>query len=192
MPKDRDQQTPVDPEDRERLAEHRGQGTAGSGADLLPGEAGGPLERIELTSIAFDDGDLLPARFAYDEENLSPPLEWSDVPPDTEELALLCQDPDAPSGLFTHWVLAGIDPTISAIDEGESPPGAVGGVNDFGEEGWGGPAPPPGDGPHRYVFTLFASSASLDLDSDASADDLLEALDGIELAQGSLLGHYER
>jgi Raf kinase inhibitor-like YbhB/YbcL family protein len=192
MAKDRDQQTPVDPEDRERMAEHRGRGTAGSGADLLPGEAGGPLERIELTSTAFDDGDILPSRFAHDAENLSPPLEWSDVPPGTQELALLCQDPDAPSGLFTHWVVAAIDPTITAVDEGELPPGAVAGLNDFGEEGWGGPAPPPGDGPHRYVFTLFASSESLDLDPGASADDLLESLDGIELAQGSLLGRYER
>jgi Raf kinase inhibitor-like YbhB/YbcL family protein len=192
MPKDRDQLTPIDPEDRERLAQHRGQGTAGSGADLLPGEAGGPLERLELTSAAFDDGDTLPSRFAHDAENLSPPLEWTDVPPGTEELALLCQDPDAPSGLFTHWVLAGIDPTITAIEEGETPAGATAGVNDFGEMGWGGPEPPRGHGPHRYVFTLFASSAPLDVAPGATADDLLEALQGNELAQGTLLGRYER
>jgi Raf kinase inhibitor-like YbhB/YbcL family protein len=192
VPKDRNQQTPVDPEDRARLSEHRGQGTAGSGADLLPGEPGGPLERIQLTSPAFDDGDFMPSRCAHDEENLSPPLEWSDVPPGTAELALLCEDTDAPSGVFTHWVLAAVDPTITVINEGEQPPGAVPGVNDFGELGWGGPAPPPGDGPHRYVFTLFAASRPLDVAPGASADDLLEALDGVELAQGSLLGLYER
>ena len=184
MPEDRDQQAPVDPEGRGR--------SSGSGADPLPGQAGGPLERIELTSPAFDDGDVLPSRFAHDRENLSPPLEWSDVPPGTQEQALLCQDPDAPSGLFTHWVLAGIDPTITAIDEGEMPPGSVAGLNDFGEVGWGGPEPPRGHGPHRYVFTLFAASEPLDLTQGASADDLLEALDGVELAQGSLLGRYER
>ena len=192
MPDDPDQQTPVDPEDRQRSPERRGPRTAGSGADPLPGEAGGPLERIELTSPAFDDGDFLPSRFAHDEENLSPPLEWSDVPSGTQELALLCQDPDAPNGLFTHWVLAAIDPTITAIDEGEVPSGAVAGLNDFGEMAWGGPAPPPGDGPHRYVFTLFASVEPLDVTLGASADDLLDALEGTELAQGSLLGRYER
>jgi Raf kinase inhibitor-like YbhB/YbcL family protein len=160
--------------------------------DPLPGQPGGPLERIELTSPEFDDGDVLPARFAHDRKNVSPPLEWNDVPPGAQELALLCQDPDAPTGLFTHWVLASIDPTITAIDEGEVPPGAVAGVNDFGEVGWGGPQPPRGHGPHRYVFTLFAASEHLDLDPGASADDLLDALDGVELAQGSLLGRYER
>jgi Raf kinase inhibitor-like YbhB/YbcL family protein len=170
MPDERDQQTP----------------------DPLPGQPGGSLERIELTSPEFDDGDVLPRRFAHDRENVSPPLEWSDVPQGAQELALLCQDPDAPSGLFTHWVLASIDPTITAIDEGEVPPGAVAGINDFGEIGWGGPQPPRGHGPHRYVFTLFAASEHLDLDPGASADDLLDALDGVELAQGSLLGRYQR
>jgi Raf kinase inhibitor-like YbhB/YbcL family protein len=161
-----------------------------SDADVVPGDPS--LERIELTSPAFDDGDTLPSRFAHDHENLSPPLEWTGIPPGTEELALVCQDPDAPGGLFTHWVLAGLDPTITAIDEDDPPAGAIAGTNDFGEIGWGGPAPPRGHGPHRYVFTLFASSAPLDVAPGLSADDLLEALAGSELAQGTLLGRYER
>jgi len=170
MPDDRDPQTP----------------------DPLPGEAGGPLERLELTSPAFDDGDVLPARFAHDRENLSPPLEWSDVPPGTQELALLCQDPDAPSGLFTHWVLAGVDPTITAIDEGEVPPGSVAGLNDFGEARWGGPEPPRGHGPHRYVFRLCALDGELELGGGARAAEVDAAIRARWLAGAELVGTYER
>ena len=192
MPKDRDQQTPLDPQDRDRLERTRGQGTAGTGEDFLPGEVGGPPVRLELTSIAFDDGDALPRRFAHDDENLSPPLEWSTAPDGTAELAILCEDLDAPRRRFTHWVLSGIDPSATGIDEGELPIGAVVGSNNFGETGWGGPQPPAGDGPHRYLFTVFASSAPLELVSGASADDLREALEDNELARGELIGTAER
>jgi Raf kinase inhibitor-like YbhB/YbcL family protein len=192
MPRDRDQQTPSDPDDARRLATNRGQGTAGTGRDLLPDEAGAPAGTIEVSSEAFDDGDRLPTRFAHDRENLSPPLEWSGVPEGTAELAVLCEDPDAPSGTFTHWVMAGIDPSTAGVAEGTPPAGAVMGTNGFGEPGWGGPEPPPGHGPHRYVFTVVASAAALDLDPGASIDDLRAALGGHELAHGRLTGLYER
>jgi Raf kinase inhibitor-like YbhB/YbcL family protein len=192
VPKHRDQQTPLDPEDRDRLERTRGQGTAGTGEDLLPGEAGGPPVRLEVTSLAFEDGEALPRRCAHDDENVSPPLEWSAAPDGTVELAVVCEDLDAPTGRFTHWVLSGIDPSATGVEEGEVPTGAVVGANGFGEIGWGGPQPPAGDGPHRYLFTVFASSAPLELATGAGADDLRDALEDNELARGELIGMAER
>lgn len=194
MPKDREQQTPVDPDDRERLERNRGQGTAGTGQDLLPGEPGGPgPQQLELTSPAFEEGDRIPERFAHDTGNTTPPLEWSGVPDETAELVLLCEDPDAPRGTFVHWVVTGIHPSATGIPEGTgTPAGAVAGANGFGEVGWGGPAPPPGDGPHRYVFTLVAVGKPLGLPPGATAADVHNALDGHELARGQLIGTFER
>jgi Raf kinase inhibitor-like YbhB/YbcL family protein len=147
---------------------------------------------IELRSPSFGDHQPIPARHAKDHDNLSPALEWSGVPQEAVELAVLCEDPDAPRGTFTHWVLAGLQPTMTGLAEGESPAAAVKGRNDFGEEGYGGPLPPVGDGPHRYVFWVFATSAPLGLVGRASADDLRRALEGNELASGTLVGTYQR
>lgn len=186
MPDDRDQQTPVDPTDGERLESTRGSGTAGAGDDLLAGEADGPGTRLEVTSAAFDEGDDMPRRYARAGDNVSPPLAWSAPPPGTAEVAILCEDPDAPRGVFTHWVMAGIDPGVTALAEGEVPPGATVGRNDFGGRGWDGPQPPPGE-THRYVFSVFAASEPLDLAPDAHGPDLREMVEGRELAQGHLV-----
>jgi Raf kinase inhibitor-like YbhB/YbcL family protein len=108
------------------------------------------------------------------------------------ELAVLCEDPDAPRGTFIHWVLAGLEPTGPGLVEGERPAAAVEGRNDFGEEGYSGPQPPVGDPPHRYFFWVFAASAPLELTAGASAEDLRRALEGRELASGTLVGTYQR
>jgi hypothetical protein len=192
MPKDRDQQTPEDPDDAVRLAASRGKGTAGSGEDLLRGEAGSRWGRIEVSSEAFDDGDILPERCAHDRDNVSPPLSWSGVPRGAVELALLCQDPDAPGETFTHWVVTGIDASTTGVAEGTLPAGATAGTNDFGQVGWGGPQPPPGDEAHRYVFTVLACARRLELGPDAGANDLAAALEGNEVARGQLIGLYRR
>jgi hypothetical protein len=97
---------------------------------------------IELRSPSLDDHQPIPARHAKDHENLSPALEWSGVPEEAAELAVLCEDPDAPRGTFIHWVLAGLQPTASGLAEGEHPAAAVEGRNDFGEEGYSVPAVP--------------------------------------------------
>jgi hypothetical protein len=94
---------------------------------------------IELRSPSFGDHQPIPARHAKDHDNLSPALEWSGVPEEAAELAVLCEDPDAPPGTFTHWVLAGLQPTATGLAEGEHPAAAVEGRNDFGEEGYSGP-----------------------------------------------------
>ena len=147
---------------------------------------------IELRSSSFGAHQPIPARHAKDHDNLSPALAWSGVPQEAVELAVLCEDPDAPRGTFIHWVLAGLQPTVTGLAEGESPAAAVEGRNDFGEEGYGGPMPPVGHGPHRYVFWVFAASAPLGLVAGASAEDLRRALAGKELASGTLVGTYQR
>jgi Raf kinase inhibitor-like YbhB/YbcL family protein len=147
---------------------------------------------IELRSPSFGDHQPIPARQARDHDNLFPALEWSGVPQKAVELAVLCEDPDAPRGIFTHWVLAGLEPTATGLVEGERPAAPVEGRNDFGEEGYSGPLPPVGDDPHRYFFRVFAASAPLGLTAGASADDLRRALEGKELASGTFVGVYQR
>jgi Raf kinase inhibitor-like YbhB/YbcL family protein len=150
------------------------------------------MSDLVVRSPSFGDHQPIPARHARDHENLSPALEWSGVPEGAAELAVLCEDPDAPSGTFTHWVLAGLEPTSTGLAEGEHPAAAVEGRNDFGEEGYGGPLPPVGDRPHRYFFRVYAASAPLGLAAGASAEDLRRALQGRELASGTLVGTYQR
>lgn len=150
------------------------------------------MATMGLRSPAFTDHAPIPRRHSKDGEEVSPPLEWSGVPEGTAELAVLCEDPDAPGGTFVHCVLAGLDPSLAGLDEGEVPAGAVEGVNDFGHTGYGGPRPPVGDDPHRYFFQVYAASAALGLSSGASGGDLRRALEGRVLARGVLVGTYQR
>ena len=150
------------------------------------------MATITLRSPAFSDHAPIPARYSRDGANLSPPLEWEGVPEGAVELAVLCEDPDAPGGTFVHWVLGGIAPSASGLGEGERPSGTVEGSNDYGGQGYGGPQPPMGDPAHRYFFRVYAASAPLGLQPGATADDLRRALDGTEMAQGTLVGLYQR
>ena len=147
---------------------------------------------ITLSRSAFESGAMIPRKYTGDGEDVSPPLAWADVPAGKKSLALICEDPDAPSVTFTHWVLAGLQPTATGLAEGEHPAAAVEGRNDFGEEGYSGPMPPVGDDPHRYFFRVFAASAPLGLTAGAAAQDLRHALEGKELASGTLVGTYQR
>jgi Raf kinase inhibitor-like YbhB/YbcL family protein len=144
---------------------------------------------IAVTSTAFADQGEIPRRYTCDGEDVSPPVRFGSLPSGTAELALLVDDPDAPSGTFVHWVAWGIDPGTAALGEGEAPPGA--GTNGFGKQGYGGPCPPKGPA-HRYMFTAYALSARLDLRPGASANDLKRAISGLVLAQGRLVGRYAR
>jgi Raf kinase inhibitor-like YbhB/YbcL family protein len=156
--------------------------------DYAQPHAGGLL----LRSSAFNDHTIIPDRYSYEGGNASPPLEWTDLPAGTRELALVCEDPDAPSGTFVHWVLAGISPRSTGIAEDSPPRDAVAGRNDFGHRGWGGPRPPVGDQPHRYFFRLYASDRALNLGDGASADELRAAVAGHDLATGTLVGLFAR
>jgi hypothetical protein len=142
-----------------------------------------------LNSGAFSDGGEIPRPHTCDGDDLSPPLEWSDMPEGTRSLALVCDDPDAPGGTFTHWLAWGIDPA-GRLGEGERPP--FEGTNDFGRTGYGGPCPPRGHGPHRYSFRLYALGDELDVSAGAGKDEVEQAVRGPSLGVAELLGTYER
>ena len=144
---------------------------------------------MDLTSSAFSNGEEVPRRHTCDGEDVSPPLEWSDVPEGTRSLALVCDDPDAPGGTFTHWLGWGIDPAAGKLGEGE--PASAEGRNDFGRSGYGGPCPPHGHGPHRYFFRLYALGEEPDLTPGADKDAVKGAVEGA-VAVAELMGTYER
>ena len=145
-----------------------------------------------LTLSAFADGALIPAKFTCEGANVSPELRWSNVPVNTRSFALIVDDPDAPGGTFTHWVLFEIPADRASLAEGTNRIG-VAGNNDFGRASYGGPCPPRGHGPHRYFFTLYALDvASLKLKSGASRREVDTALRGHILAQTQHVGRYER
>jgi Raf kinase inhibitor-like YbhB/YbcL family protein len=153
-----------------------------------------PLPRAEreltLESPAFRDGGSIPVRFSCDGDDVSPPLAWSGVPAGAGELTLLVEDPDADR--FVHWTVLGISPELRRLAEGRVPPGAIETENGFGDRRWGGPCPPEGDQPHRYVFALYATKAPLRLGEDASPDEVREALGDRPLARGTLTGRLGR
>lgn len=158
----------------------------------LPDQHAGRAAEVELRSSAFTGHTFIPDRHSLHMGNISPPLEWGGLPEGTEELALLCSDPDTSGGTFTHWVLSNIAPDSTGADEGGVPVGSHIGRNGFGELGWSGPAPPIGDEPHRYFFRLYAADRPLGLAEGANADDLLAAVDGHILATGNLVGIFGR
>lgn len=127
---------------------------------------------IELSSDAFNDHSFIARRYSYEGPNVSPPLAWSGVPDDAAELLLLCEDPDAPSGTFAHWVVVGIDPHSGGVEAGHCPPGGTELVNSYGQQGWGGPHPPPGDDAHHYFFRLYALSEPCVLPDAPGADQV--------------------
>jgi Raf kinase inhibitor-like YbhB/YbcL family protein len=147
---------------------------------------------MKLMSTAFGDGDPIPPRYTCDGENLSPDLQWAGVPEDAASLALTCQDPDAPMGTFTHWVVWNLDPDVGKLLSGELPKGAGQGRNDFGHVGYDGPCPPPGHGIHHYHFILHAAASAIALPDGATINQLYRALAGLVLAHAQLVGTYQR
>jgi len=145
---------------------------------------------ITLSSPAFDDGGTIPERFTCSGEGVSPPLRWSGVPAKARELALLVEDPDADR--FVHWTLLAIPPQTDGLAAGRTPAGSIETENGFGDKGWGGPCPPEGKDPHRYVFSLYATDAPLDLGDDASPDEVRSAVAEHALARGTLTGRFGR
>ena len=153
---------------------------------------------FSLTSDAFSDGESIPARFTCDGDNLSPILKWQGAPDDTQSFALIMDDPDAPGGTYTHWVIYNIRPQANGLPEGVEVAGQPGngegglqGENDFGDNGYGGPCPPGGN-PHHYNFRLYALDGRLDLEAGASKGDLLNAMEGRTLGEATLTGTYKR
>ncbi|MBA7624911.1 hypothetical protein ES703_32325 [subsurface metagenome] len=151
---------------------------------------------LSLSSIAFQDGERIPVKYTCEGQDISPPLMWSEPPPGTQSLALIVDDPDAPGGVFTHWVLFNILPDSRELPEAmptqaQLPSGALQGKNDFGRVGYGGPCPPPGR-PHRYCFTLYVLDRVLGLKAGVFKKQVLDAMKGHILVQGKLTGIYQR
>lgn len=145
--------------------------------------------KMKITSSAFQEGANIPSKFTCDAGNTSPPLQIAGVPTGAKSLALIVDDPDAPSGLFTHWMIWNISPQTNAVTEGNMPKGVLG-TNDFGRSDYGGPCPP--SGMHRYYFRIFALDRELDLPSGAKRSQLDAAMKGHVVAQGELMGRYSR
>jgi Raf kinase inhibitor-like YbhB/YbcL family protein len=149
---------------------------------------------LKLSSKAFDHGGAVPDVYSKKGGNVSPPLAWTGVPENTRSLALIVDDPDAPSGLFTHWIVYGIDPATMNLPEHvparkKLPDGAQQGENGFGERGYGGPQPP--RGAHRYFFHLYALDTDMDLPAGLSREELDSAIDGHVIEEAQLMGRYE-
>ena len=153
------------------------------------------LSDMQLTSHAFEDGGAIPTRHTCEGEDVSPALAWTNVPEGTRSFALICHDPDAPlvkpgTYGFVHWVLYGIPGSATDLPEGIAD--YMQGVNDFGNSGYGGPAPPPGHGTHRYFFWLLALDAEPDLEPGMTMWDLLAKIDERVIGMNRLMGTYSR
>jgi Raf kinase inhibitor-like YbhB/YbcL family protein len=144
--------------------------------------------KMKLTSKAFQEGQRIPDQYSKYDENRVPPLHFENVPERARSLALIVDDPDAPSGTFNHWILFNMDPSIKDIKEDRVPVMAIQGRNDFGEVDYGGPKPPSGE--HRYYFKAFALDAMLPVAHGCSRADLEREMDGHVLDRAELMGRY--
>ncbi len=149
-----------------------------------------------LKSTAFANGDGISRKYTCDSADISPALSWEGVPAGTHSLALIVDDPDAPVGTWTHWIIWNISARATALPEGVPKVavldnGARQGMNDFKRIGYGGPCPPPGK-PHRYFFKLYALDAALDLKAGAKRSELELAMKGHVLSKAELMGTYWR
>ncbi|MGQ0792444.1 MAG: YbhB/YbcL family Raf kinase inhibitor-like protein [Nitrosopumilaceae archaeon] len=149
------------------------------------------MSKLSIESSAFSSGGEIPKKYGYKNDNVSPPIKIKGVPSDANSLALIMDDPDAMKAVgrvWIHWVIWNIDPTISEISEGSIPSGSIEGKTDFGEIGYGGPAPP--DKKHTYIFKLFALKTKLDLKKGSTKAQLEKAMNGQILDQAILKGTF--
>ena len=161
---------------------------------------GAAAMKLTVRSTAFEDGQRIPKQHTGEGKDTSPPLSWTDVPAGTVELALIVDDPDAPTPEpWVHWVLYKLPPGTRELKEGvarteklSDPAGALQGKNSFKQIGHYGPMPPPGHGTHHYHFRIYALDKALTLGPGATKAKLLEAMRGHIIAEGELVGTYSR
>ncbi len=151
--------------------------------------------KMVLSSDAFSDGRAVPDKYTCHGQDISPPLHWTGAPAETRSIALTCEDPDAPTGTFTHWVIFNVPATAAGFSENVAktatlPDGSGQGKNGFGNIGYNGPCPPGGK-THHYIFEVYALDTTVTLDSGAGKDDLLNAINGHILAQAQLTGTFQ-
>jgi Raf kinase inhibitor-like YbhB/YbcL family protein len=152
---------------------------------------------LVIKSKAFEPDAVIPRAYTGEGRNVSPPLEWSGGPSETEAYSLIVDDPDAPKGTFTHWVVYDIPAIETNLPEdvahvGKFTDGRAQGTNDYDHRGWDGPLPPKGHGTHHYHFKLYALDAPLGLDAGASKEEVERAMRGHVLDEAELVGCYAR
>ena len=152
---------------------------------------------MKISSAAFINQDSVPPKYTCEGANISPALSWQDIPGQAKSVALTVEDPDAPVGTWVHWIVYNIPPDAKGLPEAVSavknlPNGAQQGENSFHKIGYGGPCPPPGHGPHRYFFRLYALDTLLDIRPGASRKELDDAMKEHILSRAELVGRYER
>ena len=150
---------------------------------------------IQVTSPVFEEGGEIPRKYTCDDLDVSPPLEWTDVPEGTKTIVIVCDDPDAPMKTWVHWVIFNIPGDVTRLPENVPPEkelanGARQGMNDFHKVGYGGPCPP--SGTHRYFFKIYALDSTLDLPAGISKSHLMIAIEGHVLSESHLMGTYTR
>jgi len=150
---------------------------------------------IKITSPIFEHGGMIPSKYTCDSDDISPPLNWEDIPEGTKSVALIMDDPDAPRGTWVHWIVYNIRPDTRGLTENLPPnevldDGSLQGKNSWGSIGYGGPCPP--RGVHRYYFKIYALDSLTLTEPGASKEDLLESMGTHIIDQGELMGRYER
>lgn len=145
---------------------------------------------MNIESTAFANNQTIPSKYTCDGNNINPPLSISDIPEEAESLAIVVEDPDAPTGRFVHWTVWNISPASLEIEEDSIPEGAVEGTTDFSEIGYGGPCPPNGE--HRYLFKVYALGSELDLSKGADTDMVDNAIQHHVIAEAELIGRYAK
>lgn len=152
-------------------------------------------KKMSLSSTAFKDGQPIPTDYTCDGKNISPQLNWTGAPAETQSLALIVDDPDAPSGVWTHWILFNLPTDTSELAENYVKSSFAStvkqGTNDFKKPGYGGPCPPAGKA-HRYFFRIYALDATLNLPANAARKEIDAAMARHVLAVGQLMGTYQR
>mgnify|MGYP005842557625 CR=1 FL=1 len=146
------------------------------------------MEKLSVKSPAFENNQLIPAKYTCDGDDVNPPLAIEGIPEGTKTLALIVDDPDCPTGTWDHWVVWNIPATTNKIAENTVP--GTEGMNDFRRRSYGGPCPP--SGTHRYFFKVYALDTKLDLSPTSRKSDLEKAMQGHVLAKGELVGLYRR
>jgi Raf kinase inhibitor-like YbhB/YbcL family protein len=154
------------------------------------------LGDFKLRSSAFNEGQTIPSEFTCDGKNVSPALIWQGVPQTAKRLVLICEDPDAPAGIWLHWLAYGIPATHTGLSEGvpasgSLPDGSKQGKNDFDKIGYGGPCPPPGK-PHRYFFKLYAVDSDLPSKPGLGRNEIESLMKNHIVGTASLMGTYQR
>lgn len=145
---------------------------------------------MEIKSPVFINNEEIPFKYSCDGQNISPPLSFKDIPQNAKSLALTVEDPDAPRGLFVHWIVWNINPKTEGFKEGSVPDEAFQGVSGAGKAGYIGPCPP--SGTHRYFFKLYALNRVLDLEKDSNMEAFQKAINDCVIGKAELMGLYSR